>query len=162
MKLYLFCRPKMALTYEHDIILCRETLVEGPFRYKAGTREKGQVWVKIANNLNKNCTGPRFSVNQRGVRDRFAVIERTYKRKMAAEERESGTNPEPTELHQAVESIIERSEGAQIEIEKVEKKRQAEKEKEAAESIRKRSMERVAETRDRELGEGLRKKRGLE
>ena len=64
------------------------------------------------------------------------------------QKRESGTNPEPTELDQAVESIIERSEGTQIEIEKVDesKKRQAEKEKETAESIRKRSMERLAET----------------
>ena len=163
MKLYLFCRPKMAWTYEHDIMLCRKILVEEPFRYKAGTREKGQVWDKIANNLNKNCTGLRFSVNQRGVRDRFAVIERAYKRKMAAEERESGTNPESTEVDQAVESIIERSEGAQIEIEKVDegKKRQAEKEKETAEIIRKRSMDRLAETRDRELGEGVRKKRRI-
>ena len=156
----------MAWTYEHDILLCREILVEEPFRFKAGTREKGQVWDKIANNLNKNCTGLRFSVNQRGVRDRFTVIERSFKRKMAAEERESGTNPEPTELDQAIENIIERSEGAQIEIEKVDegKKRQAEKEKETAESIRKRSMERLAETREREMGDGLRKKRrfGLE
>ena len=162
MKLYLFCRPKMAWTYEHDIMLCREILVEEPFRYKAGTREKCQVWDKIANNLNKNCTGLRFSVNQRGVRDRFAVIERAYKRKMAAEERESGTNPEPTELDQAVESIIERSEGAQIEIEKVDegKKRQAEKEKETAESIRRGQWKDWLRP-ETELGEGLRKKRRI-
>ena len=63
---------------------------------------------------------------------------------MATEERESGKNPEPIELDQAIENIIERSEGAQLEIEKVHegKKRQAE--KETAESIRKRSMEILA------------------
>ena len=42
-------------------------------------------------------------VNQRGIRDRFTVIERSFKRKMAIEERESGTNPEPTELDQVIE-----------------------------------------------------------
>ena len=97
------------------------------------------MWDKIANNLNENSIGLGFSVNQRGVRDRFTVIERSFKTKMSAEERENGTNPEPTELDQAIENIIERSEGAQIEIDKVDegKKGQAEKEKETAESIKK-------------------------
>ena len=74
------------------------------------------MWDKIANNLNENSIGLRFSVNQRGVRDRFTVIERSFKRKMPTKERESGTNPEPTELDQAIENIIEKSEGAQIDI----------------------------------------------
>ena len=34
----------MAWTYEHDIFLCREILSDEPFRFKAGTREKGQAW----------------------------------------------------------------------------------------------------------------------
>ena len=68
------------------------------------------MWDKIANNLNRNCTGLRFSVNQRGARGRFTIIERSYKRKMATEDRKSVKNPVPNELDQAVESIIERSE----------------------------------------------------
>jgi len=43
----------MAWTYEHDILLWLEILIEEPFRFKAGTREKRQVWDKIANNLNE-------------------------------------------------------------------------------------------------------------
>ena len=108
----------MAWTYEHNILLCREILIEVPFRFKAGAREKGQGWDKIATTLNKHCTGLAFSVNHRGVRDRFTVIERSCKRKLAADLRESGINPEPTELDQAIDNIIERGEGAQIEIEK--------------------------------------------
>ena len=53
-------------------------------------------------------------MNQGGVRDRFTVIEKSFIRKMPAEERKIGTNPEPTELDQTIENNIERSEGAQI------------------------------------------------
>eukprot|EP00794_Sanderia_malayensis_P013413 gene13413-14787_t len=135
-------------------------MIEEPFRFKAGTRERGQAWDRIATNLNNNKE-LRFSVHQRGVRERYALRERMFKRKMAAEERESGTNPEPTELDQAIESIIERSEGAEEEIARgdANKRKQAEKEKETAESVRKRSMERLAEMREREIEEGTRKKR---
>ena len=151
----------MTWTYDHDILLCREILVEEPYRFKAGTRDKGQAWEKIANNLNGNNTECRFVVNQRGVRDRYTILEKAFKRKMAAEERASGINAEPTELDLAIESIIERSEGAQVDMARNDenKKKQAEQEKETAESIRKRSMERLAETRGREIGEGSRKKR---
>ena len=62
---------------------------------------------------------------------------------MAAEERASAISPERTELDEAVESIIERKEGAEEEM-----ARRAE--RETAESVRKRSMERLAETRERE------------
>ena len=80
---------------------------------------------------------------------------------MAAEERQSGTNPELTELDQALENIIERSEGAEEEIARgdANKQKQVEKEKETAEDVRKRSMERLAETKQREVEEGRRKKR---
>ena len=132
----------MTWSVDHDVLLCREILVEEPFRFKAGTREKGQVWDKIANSLN-NCKELRFLVNQRGVRERFALLEKNFRRKMAAEERQSGTNPELTELDQALENIIERREGAEEEIARgdANKQKQVEKEKETAEDVRKRSME---------------------
>ena len=150
----------MTRTYDHDILLCREILAEEPYRYKAGTRDRGQAWERIANNLNGNSADCRFIVNQRGVRDRYSILEKAFKRKMAAEERASGITAESTELDQAVEGIIRRSEGAQAEIERSEenRKKQTEAEKETAESIRKVSMERLAETREREIGEGSRKR----
>ena len=151
----------MAWTYDHDILLCREILVVEPYRLKAGTRDRGQAWEKIANNLNSNSTDCRFVVNQRGVRDRYTILEKAFKRKMASEERASGIAAEVTELDQAIESIIGRSEGAQAEIARSEenRKKQTEAEKETAESVRTVSMERLAETREREIGEGSRKKR---
>ena len=57
----------MAWTYEHDIFLCKEILIDEPFRFKAGTREKGAGVGQDCQNVTKKWTGLRFSVNQRGV-----------------------------------------------------------------------------------------------
>ena len=157
-----FIRQKMTWTPAHDVLLCREILVEEPFKFKHGSRERGQHWDKIATSLNQ-MGKPRFLVDQRSVRDRFLKLERNFKGKMAEEERASGIEPpEPTELDQAIQDIIERSEEAQDEMAKGDERREkaAEKEKETAESVRKRSMERLAETRQRESPEnGSRKRR---
>ena len=58
---------------------------------------------------------------------------------MAAEEKESGTNPELTELDQAVENIIEKSEETEDEMARgdANKQRKAERKKEIAEGVRK-------------------------
>ena len=150
----------MVWTSQHDQFLCREILVEEPYRFKAGTREKGHAWDKIATHLNA-YQEVRFIVDQRAVRDRYLKIEKNYKRKMLAEESASGISPDVTELDQAIESIVKRSEGAHEEIEKVgiNKRKQAEKERENAESMRKRAMERLAETREREGSASAKKKR---
>ena len=57
--------------------------------------------------------------------------------------------------------IVERTEGAQDELAKGEERRErnAEKEKETAEDVRKRSMERLSQTRERESPESAKKKR---
>ena len=137
----------MAWTPEHDLLLCREILVLQPFQFKFGSRKKGQCWDKIAKNLNV-IERPNFIVDQRGVRERYAKIERNYKRKMANEERASGISPESTELDDAVESIIGLSDAAEGELNKIESKKYAEKQREqqTAEEVRKRSMERLAES----------------
>ena len=101
----------MAWTLEHDFLLCREILALQSFQYKCGSREKGQCWDKIAKNLN-SIENPKSSVNQRGVRERYAKIERNYRRKKADEERASGISPDKMELDEAVESIIGLTESA--------------------------------------------------
>ena len=60
----------MTWSNQHDVALCREMLVVQPFRFKHGTRDRGQSWDRIAKNLNK-LDHPMFLVDQRGVRDRF-------------------------------------------------------------------------------------------
>ena len=67
----------MVGTEKHDVLLCREILVIEPYRFRTGTREKGQAWDKIAKNL--NCIeGSRLVVEQRGVRERYAKLERNF------------------------------------------------------------------------------------
>ena len=159
-KMLLLYRPKMVWTEKHDVLLCREILVQEPYKYKAGTRERGHTWDKIAHTFNMTVD-MRFAVDQRGVREGHAKLEENFKRKMAAEERSSGISPQMTELDQAVESIIEQCEGAQEEIACADERRKnmAEKERETAESVRKRSMERLADTSERESQENGKKKR---
>ena len=131
------------------MLLCREILVVEPFRFKAGTKERGQAWDKVASVLNL-VEGLHFVVDQRGVRERYANFERNFKRKMVAEERASGISPDKTELDEAIENIMERREGAEEEIAQRAESTAVvmEKERETAESVRKRSMERLAETRE--------------
>ena len=78
-------------------------------------------------------------VDQRSVSDHPMKLEKNHKRKMAAEERASGIDPEHTELDEAFQDIVERTEGAQDELAKGEERREsnAEKEKETAEDVRK-------------------------
>ena len=114
----------------------------------------------MANALNA-VEGLRFVVYQRGVRERYAKLERNFKRKMAAEERASGITHEKTELDDAIESIMERKEGGEEEIARRAESStmMMEKERETAESVRKRSMERLAETREREKIRRVQRKR---
>ena len=93
---------------EHDTLLCREILVEEPYRFKLGTQECGNSWDKVANNFNK-VGNPSFWVDQRVVRDRFLKLKRGFERNMVEEERASGISPpEPTEVEIAIREIIER------------------------------------------------------
>ena len=115
-------------------MLSREILVAEPFRWKAGTREKGQWWEKIACALNE-IQVITFQVDQRGVRDRYGKLEKQFKKKMAQEERPSGIAPEFTELDEAIETIAEKIENVRDELLKWEecRKNNVEKERETAE-----------------------------
>lgn len=70
----------MTLTEEHDTLLCREILVEEPYTFKHGSREKGRCWDCIAQNLNR-VEQPEFSVDQRAIRDRYVKLKKSYKKK---------------------------------------------------------------------------------
>ena len=87
-----------------------------PCRFKAGIRDRGQVWAKIANNLNKNSTDFRFIANQGDVRGQYTIPEKTFRRKMATQKKASGITAESTKLDQAIKSIIGRREGVLAEI----------------------------------------------
>ena len=150
----------MTWTKDHDILLCREILAEEPYQYKIGSRERGRCWDKIAESLNA-IERPKFSVDQRAVRDRFLKLERGFKKKMNEEQRASGISPEFSELDEALEDILGRKESADKQHERVheDKRQQVEKEKETAEAVRKRAMESLSHTKERE---GNKRKKGCE
>ncbi|XP_065067562.1 DNA ligase 1-like [Rhopilema esculentum] len=154
---------KMNWTDEHNNMLCREVLVVEPYKFKIGSRERGACWEKVANNLN-GIEHPLFIVDKRAVRDHVLKLIRDFKRKMAAEEKASGITKEMSELDEAIESIIGRMEGAEEEISQADKSRckEVEREREAAENIRKRAMESIGESRERETSEGGFKRNRME
>ena len=150
----------MTWTNQHDILLCREILVAEPFQFKHGSRKKGRCRDKVADCLN-TLESPKFSVDQRAVRDHFVKLERVFLRKMNAEMRASGIQVDHSKLDQALEEIIERKECEEQLKEKASEGilRQKEKEKECAEAVRKRAMESFSQTKVREGGEKKRRKR---
>ena len=71
----------MEWTEEHDNCLCQEILVLEPFKYKKGSISRGQIWEKIANNLN-GLELPRFKVSKRAVRERYTLLSEKFKAKL--------------------------------------------------------------------------------
>ena len=57
----------MEWTEQHDNILCQEILVLEPFKAKKGSIARGQIWDKIANNLN-SLQHPQLRVTKRSVK----------------------------------------------------------------------------------------------
>ena len=56
---------------------------------------------------------PKFKVDQRGVRERYGLLVKAYRRKIREEERASGiSTPELTEVEQALEDLIVREDEA--------------------------------------------------
>ena len=131
---------------KHDIALCREVLVLDPFQFPYRSRERGDVWNEIANNLNA-MTEIRFKINKRSVRDRLTLIQGKYKAKMRQEEAASGVECEETELDQALGEISEKEKMAEELKELSSDKKKAE--KAAAEEHRQQACERLGETKKR-------------
>lgn len=93
----------MVWTRQHEEILVREIFTYEPYNYKSGTTQRGESWKLIAETLN-TLDDPKFTVTHRGVRERYALIEKNFKHKKADEEKASGIAPEePTEFEIAME-----------------------------------------------------------
>jgi len=138
---------------QHEEMLCREILTYEPFNFKSGTVQRGEAWKLIAESLNMLET-PKYSVNNRSVRERYAMLERNYKQKIAAEEKATGISPEePSDLEKALEEIVAKFK--EIEMSTENKKATDEKERETATEMRRQCMETFRETEKRKsISEG--------
>ena len=149
-----FFSTQMRWTDAHDVLFVREVLLFEPYQHRKGSVERKQVWEQLAVSLNANID-PIFRVNARSVRDHLNTILEKFKRKMNAEERASGINPDETELDIALRDILERFKQAEEEQTKEsdEKKAKTEGDMQKAAEMRQRSLETFSETKERSLEE---------
>ena len=152
--------PKMKWSLQHDTIFGRELLSWELWKYRSGTRERGNCLDEICKILN-NIKEPQFCVSQKGLRDRLKILERDSKARKREAERGSGISPEYREIDQIMEDYMERRE----EEEKTKESRtdvyrnKADQDKAAGEEMRERAMERLAQTKKRNGKDEPRKKR---
>ena len=133
---------------QKDELLCRDILLLEPYKFKARTREKGDLWKAISDNLN-SLDG--FKVDARAVRERYGVIRAHFERKEKEEKMASGINPEVTPLDTTLEELTERERECAKNFEVEDKK--AKEDQELARSIRQEAVETFAETTARKLDE---------
>ena len=97
----------MEWTEQHECCLCQEILVLESFKLKKGSIGRGQIWEKIANNLN-GLQLPRFRVAKRVVRERYSLLSEKFRAKMRQEEKASGIETDLSEVEKALEEIAEK------------------------------------------------------
>ena len=137
----------MVWTDVKDELLCGEILLCEPYKFKARTKERGNVWKIIANNLNI-MADENFAVDQRAVRERFTLIAEKFEKKIKEQEKASGiAPPELSKLEQALEEIISRMKEAQHEVDANNSKIGDDKRK--AEDVRQKALETFAQTKKR-------------
>ena len=140
------CFLRMEWTELHDLNLCEEVLVVEPWKHPYRSKERGDSWNEIANNLNAS-EHPTFKVSKRSVRDRLTLLQQKYKAKMKMEEAASGIDCQETKLDKALEEIIEKEKTATDARSLQDDNKKTE--KAAAEEHRNRAVERLGETKKR-------------
>ena len=131
----------------HDTLLCREVLLEEPYKYKKGSNEKGKKWSEKAEALNKNQE-VKFKVTQRGVRERMERLQKRYLENKKEEEPASGIAVDDlTELETLIDEIIEREKLAVETRDSEGTLKKVEANKQTPEKMRKEAMERLEKQR---------------
>ena len=143
-------RRQMVWTGHHDILLLREILAAQPWIHRHGSTERGQSWDGISAILG-TIEEPVFKGSTRSVRDRYTLLVKKYKTRRNEDLKASGSNPEHTELDDALQDLIERFEEADNirKVEKAEKAEKAETELALAQEVRNKSLETFSQTQKR-------------
>ncbi|XP_028408180.1 uncharacterized protein LOC114530762 [Dendronephthya gigantea] len=139
-------KPKpMEWTEDHDLLLMREMMVSDLFLYKKGSPNRGVVWDSIVENLNR-IENPVFGLkDKRSVRDRWNLLKTKHKKKTRDEEAASGIDVDDlTERESMIEELCAK-EDSFVDVDTARKQ----KERENAEDVRMKALERMGETRKR-------------
>lgn len=130
-------QPVMEWTDDHDILLLREMIASELFQFKKGSPDRGKIWESIQERLNK-LDNPKFMIKEkRGVRDRWNLLQAKFKRAQLEELQASGIDCELSEKDALIEELCEKEDSFSA-------KDKMSDDKEAAEEIRKKAMERMA------------------
>ena len=87
----------MEWTAAHDVLLCREMLAINPFKAKRKTIQRKKMWETIVHHL-EQIEEPSFKVSVRPIRDRYTLLAKKFRKRMANEQKESVTSTEMSEL----------------------------------------------------------------
>ena len=150
------CSSPFLWSEKHDLMLCRELLVMEIFKYPKRSKERGELWQKIATSLNNTST-IKFSVNKRSVRDRLTLLINKYREKLNKEEKSSGIAcDDDSEVEIAVAEIMEKGKAADL-VRKENSNaltKKDENDKASAEEVRLKAMERLGQTKKRNADSG--------
>ena len=145
----------MKWSVKHDTVFGRELHSWELWKYRAGTRERGNCLEEICKILN-SIKGP-----QKSLRDRLKILERDSKARKREAEKGSGISPEYREIDQIMEDFLERrdDEEAKQTKQSAEDRNKEDQGKATGEGMRERAIERLAQTKTRNGKDEPRKKR---
>ena len=128
----------MEWTDDHDILLLREMIASELFQFKKSSPNRGKIWESVQERLNK-LDNPKFVIKEkRGVRDRWNLLQAKFKRMQREELQASGIDCELSEKDALIEELCEKEDSFSA------KDKKKSDDKEAAEEIRKKAMERMS------------------
>ena len=82
----------MKWTQCHDLVLCQELLVLNPFEAKYKTMARAKLWDQANENLVKTTRRVfKKSLDKQAVQERYRLFIEKFKKRMAKERIESGT-----------------------------------------------------------------------
>ena len=127
----------------HNILLLKEVLSLEPYRFKKGSKERGEIWNQLASNLN-GIPDSGLNTTQRGVRTQYDKLIEDFVQKEREEKKATGIDADYDELDQLLNDTYERASDAAADLAKQaeEKEKAACDEKQQAEDIRTQAMER--------------------
>ena len=131
-------------TDKHNETFVGEMYLHEPWKYKKGSKKRGNVWDMISESLN-SYNHSKFSVCLKSVRDHYNHLEKEQKRKIREEEKASGIAPEYSAFDDSMEDIIERFKARDEEDQRqiADNKKQGDADAAVTADMRKASMETV-------------------
>lgn len=147
----------MVWTVQHNEVMLQEMYLFEPWKYKRWSKQRGQVWERISESLNDH-ESPRFTVNQKSVRDHYILLEKEQKKKTREKQKASGIAPVHTPFDDSMADMIERFRERDCEDQQqdAEKRGKVDEETAKAVEIQKSSMETFAQGKKRKVNKSER------